>query len=184
MLAMKKSLTSLPQRRLTARLLALTLTSVLTFAASLSANAKDKPDDGLLPATILQLESARQAAAKYFDVNQAIADGYVDIDVVISHMGRHFLKPSLLDAKFDPAQPELLVYQNNADGSVRLAAVEYAVPTDLSSTAPKGFVGDTDAWFNDTGFQLWTLHAWVYDFNPDGVFSPNNPREPESDEGE
>ena len=27
-------------------------------------------------------------------------------------------------------------------------------------------------------FQLWTLHAWVYEYNPDGVFAAFNPRVP------
>lgn len=131
-----------------------------------------------LPETILQLESARQAAARFFNVQTALDEGYVDIDVIIPHMGRHLLKPRILDAHFDPTQPELLVYQEDSDGALRLAALEYAVPTDLSPNAPRGFVGSSDVWFNDSGFKLWTLHAWVYDFNPAGVFSAENPRLP------
>lgn len=132
----------------------------------------------LLPETILQLESVRQAASRFFNVQTAVDEGYVDIDVDIPHMGRHLLKPRFLDAHFEPTEPELLVYQENEDGTLRLAAVEYAVPVELSVNAPRGFVGNDDVWFNDPDFKLWTLHAWVYDFNPAGVFSPENPRLP------
>jgi len=135
-------------------------------------------DGRLLPETILQLETARQAAAKYFDVEAATHAGYVDLHLFIPHMGWHFLNTDLLDGHFDPAKPELLVYQEDCDGNLRLAAVEYAIPTDLAAKAPRGFVGNADVWFKNDDFGLWTLHAWVYDHNPDGVFMPENMRLP------
>ena len=107
-----------------------------------------------------------------------MADGYVDIDVVIPNMGRHFLKVSLLDAKFEAERPELLVYSPHENGRMELVAVEYAVPLDLSATAPDGFRGAADEWFADHRFGLWTLHAWTWKDNPDGVFSPTNTRVP------
>lgn len=150
-------------------------------ASTLPAHEPDRDHDhhnGLRNETILQLESARQAAARFFDVEEAKRAGYEDIKLFIPHMGWHFLNSHRLNGHFDPAKPELLVYQEDCDGKLRLAAVEYAIPTDLSATAPRGFVGDDDVWFKDEGFNLWTLHAWVYDFNPDGVFAPDNPRLP------
>lgn len=33
----------------------------------------------------------------------------------------------------------------------------------------------TTKWDGNTGFGLWLLHAWVWDYNPAGVFSPMNP---------
>ena len=162
--------------------LTLSLTFVLLGMKSLSAHDAPSVPAGhappLLPATILQLETVRQAASRFFDVQVALDEGYIDIEVVIPHMGRHLLKPQLLDAHFELTQPELLVYEPDCDGSLRLVAVEYAVPTSLASKPPQGFIGDSDVWFNDTGFKLWTLHAWVYDFNPAGVFEPFNPRLP------
>ena len=59
-------------------------------------------------------------------------------------------------------------------GKRRLVAVEYAVPLALSKRAPAGFMGRADQWDANQTFQLWTLHAWVYEFNPDGVFAPFN----------
>ena len=84
-----------------------------------------------------------------------------------------------MDEKFDWTRPELLVYADDPCGGKRkLVAVEYAVPLAASKKAPFGFVGKADQWDANQAFQLWTLHAWVYEFNPDGVFAPFNKRIP------
>jgi hypothetical protein len=124
------------------------------------------------PPQDLELDRAHQATARYADVNQAIADGYTDINVVIPHMGRHFMKQSLLDNTFEPDKPELLVYTPD---STQLVAVEYAVPLAQSASVPPGFAGGADAWDRNETFQLWTLHAWVWQHNLDGVFTAYNP---------
>jgi hypothetical protein len=121
-----------------------------------------------------ELQRARRATARYHDIRNAVADGYVDINVVIPNMGRHFLKDSLLDVKFEVERPELLVYSPHEHGRMELVAVEYAVPLELSAAAPEGFSGAADEWFADRRFGLWTLHAWTWKDNPDGVFSPTN----------
>ena len=77
-----------------------------------------------------------------------------------------------------PTRARTLVYADDPCGGKRkLVAVEYAMPLSLSKRAPVGFIGDTpmsrDA---NQEFQLWTLHAWVFEFNQDGVFAPFNPR--------
>ena len=131
------------------------------------------------PLAVLQLDQARTAADKYFDVDKAVADGYTDIGVFMPNMGWHYLNNQLLDEKFDWTKPELLVYADDPCGGKRkLVAVEYAVPLALSNKAPAGFVGRADEWDANQTFQIWTLHAWVYEFNPDGVFAAFNPRVP------
>jgi hypothetical protein len=130
-------------------------------------------------AAILQLEAARQATARYVDVDEAVADGYVDVGVFFPNMGWHYLRGELLDAKFEATAPEFLVYADDPCGGKRkLVAVEYAVPLDLSRKAPQGFEGPADAWATNTDFGLWTLHAWVFELNPDGVFAAYNSRVP------
>ena len=124
------------------------------------------------------LANARRATARYQDFLQAIKDGYVDIGVVLPNMGRHLLKEALVDATFDAERPEVLVYMEDLGGRMKLVAVEYAVPLNLTSTAPEGFPGGADVWFPDERFQLWTLHAWVFRENPDGIFHATNRRVP------
>jgi hypothetical protein len=131
------------------------------------------------PLAVLQLDQVRDAASKYLDVAAAEADGYVDIHLFVPNMGWHYMKESILDANFEWTRPELLVYADDPCGGKRkLVAVEYAVPFALAKRAPAGFVGRADEWDANQTFKLWTLHAWVYEFNPDGVFAPMNPRIP------
>jgi len=131
------------------------------------------------PAALVQIEAVQRATARFLDEQAAIADGYVDIGVFYANMGHHYLKPSLLDATFELEQPELLVYAvDPCSGARRLVAVEYAVPVDLVKDAPAGFAGTDDGWTVNQQFQLWTLHAWLYEYNPAGVFASHNVRVP------
>ncbi len=123
-----------------------------------------------------ELQEVRDASEKYRDIKNAIKDGYADISVVVPNMGHHYMKSDIVDAKFDMKKPEILVYNKNHNGKFDLVAVEYAIPIDLSpNKAPEGFSGTGDVWDRNTGFGLWLLHAWVWHYNPDGVFNPTNP---------
>jgi hypothetical protein len=129
------------------------------------------------PLAVLQLDEVRHATARFLDVDQALKEGYADIGLFMPRMGWHYMKETLVDEKFDPTKPELLVYADDPCGGKRkLVAVEYAVPFALSKRAPSGFIGRADEWDANQTFQLWTLHAWVVEHNPDGVFAPFNPR--------
>jgi hypothetical protein len=130
------------------------------------------------PLPVKELASARGATARYQDLQKALRDGYVDIGVVLPNMGRHLLKESLVDASFEAERPEVLVYMEDLGGRMKLVAVEYAVPLTLTDTPPDGFPGGADQWFADQRFQLWTLHAWLFRENPDGIFNPTNRRVP------
>jgi hypothetical protein len=144
-----------------------------------STNDSPKAHDHVAPAygaplPLEQLAAARRATTRYQDYRLALREGYVDIGVELPNMGRHLLKESLLDATFDPEHPELLVYMEDLGTNMKLVAVEYAVPLSLAVTPPEGFTGGADTWFADERFKLWTLHAWVFRENPDGVFHPTN----------
>ncbi|HUR96415.1 MAG TPA: hypothetical protein VMY76_17685 [Gemmatimonadales bacterium] len=117
-----------------------------------------------------QLARAKRAAGRYHDIRKAIADGYTDTGIVLPNMGRHFLKQELMDATFEADRPELLVYTPD---STRLLALEYATP--LTDTPPEGFRGSADTWVPFGGV-FWTLHAWVWENNPAGVFNSTNAR--------
>jgi hypothetical protein len=131
------------------------------------------------PAALIQVESVRHATARFLDEQQAIDEGYVDISVFYPNMGHHYLKAELLDEKFELEKPEILVYVDDpCSGGRRLVAVEYAAPLALADNAPAGFVGSDDAWSINQQFQLWTLHAWLFEYNPAGVFASHNSRVP------
>lgn len=128
---------------------------------------------GLSSQTIWELQQARAATAKYKNISNARKDGYVDIGVVAPNMGYHYMKEVLVDATFDVKSPEILVYNRDEKGNFYLVAVEYAVP--LGLPRPQGFTGSHDVWDDASGFPLWLLHAWVWEYNPAGVFNPTNP---------
>jgi len=126
--------------------------------------------------TLWELNQARAATAQYRDIKNAFRDGYASIDVVVPNMGYHFRKLDLVDGVFDYKHPEILVYNKNLDGSFELLAVEYAVPISVTpDVAPEGFTGSGDVWDRNTDFGLWLQHAWIWSFNPAGVFHDTNP---------
>lgn len=131
------------------------------------------------PAALVQLESVRDATSRYLDMGAAVADGYADIGAFVPGMGWHYVNSDRVDHRFNPERPEILVYADDpCGGKRRLVAVEYAIPLPLSRKAPDGFNGRADVWEADQALGLWTLHAWVWEYNPDGVFAAYNPRVP------
>lgn len=128
---------------------------------------------GLAPQTVAELQQARAATAKYRNVENALRDGYQDIAVDVEHMGHHYMNFDLVyDNIFDIKKPEILVYNRDENGRQQLVAVEYAVP--LTLPMPEGFTGPHDVWNGTSGFPFWLLHAWVWAYNPDGVFNWTN----------
>jgi hypothetical protein len=133
---------------------------------------------GLDPQTLWELQQVRAATARYRDARNAFKDNYVDIGLKLPNMGYHFLKSALVTPEFDLRKPPILVYNKRENGSFELLAVEYAIPIDQQhpDIAPEGFTGNDDEWnFNTLNTGWWTLHAWVWKNNPDGVFMPMNP---------
>lgn len=140
-----------------------------------------------------QLAEARSATAVYNDPANAYEDGYFATDhhgnrvelenvqeeaLAICGMGYHFIHPDIIGAAYGGAEPDrerppILVYGVGDDDLV-LGAVEYLA----QDPAPDLFHGDDDQWVEwppDT--DLYALHAWVHNNNPEGVFNPTNPRE-------
>jgi hypothetical protein len=138
------------------------------------------PGDKLSAGARKQLARVRAATARFHDVAQAEAEGYVNINFCEPGEGCHWLNPSLVDGSFDLEHPEILLYAPSSGGNWRLVAVEYVVPLSLApGSAPEGFTGDEDIWREDTeGAGLWELTAWVWLNNPNGMFEQHNPRVP------
>ncbi|CAN5574511.1 hypothetical protein BH20ACT2_BH20ACT2_10890 [soil metagenome] len=154
-----------------------------------------------------QLAEARAVIERHPAIAAAEAAGYV-------HFGRgrqgspppssrsnvHFVDRSLVDADFDPAAPEAIMYEGTEPGGVATGVV-YVV---RSEAEPDGFAGPNDHWHRhqvclhdrrmisgDLAAEectaaggaapdlsdVWMLHVWVapgYE-NPDGVFAHRHP---------
>jgi len=135
------------------------------------------PSNDLSAENLSALARARKATARFSRVEQAEAEGYINLNFCEEGEGCHWLKPSLLDGEFDPTRPEILLYLPDGD-SWRLVAVEYVVPLSLSpGVAPEGFTGNADTWReNSEGVGLWECTAWIWLHNPNGMFEQHNPR--------
>ena len=129
-----------------------------------------------------QLEAAKEATRKYQDFNVAVAEGFVQTSPSVPGEGFHYLNFKRLDCNFDPARPEILLYGFlPGQTQLRLLALEYAIPyacMPANGPAPAGFAGNLDVWSNDEPVPFWTLNAWLYFRNPDGLFTQENPLVP------
>ena len=154
-------------------------TAAVQSGQSGSVSASEAPHESPSAATLAELARARNATAKYHDVAEALADGYVQRGYGPGE-GFHFVKASLMDCTFDLEHPETLLYIPSGEG-LRLVGVEYSVRNTCTATAPEGFTGDADEWEgpNAEGRPMWSLVAWLWLGNPNGVFAePPHPQIP------
>jgi hypothetical protein len=111
----------------------------------------------------------RQATARFHDVEKTLASGRVDLHLCVDMMGQHYANPDTFsDGKLHRTDPEAMVYADDGHGHLRLVAVEWV------STTP-GRVMNVPLHFNPA-VNLYVLHAWIWERNPDGVFADMNPR--------
>ena len=139
------------------------------------------------------LATARAATAKFQQFSAAAADsrgelkdaaGIACIDAPgLGAMGIHWVKGSIVgDGAVSATDPEAVIYEPQANGRMRLVAVEYVVfqaDWDKNHSSRPSLFGEE---FNFTPspnrFGLppfYSLHAWLWQNNPSGMFAPWNP---------
>jgi hypothetical protein len=129
------------------------------------------------------LATLRNATAAFHDIDNAIAAGWTtDITGCMEGpdggMGHHYAN---FDALFDGGQlevarPEALLYEPQANGQLRLVAVEYVIlESDLARTEPAPVLLGQPFSFNPHA-EVWALHVWIWLNNPSGMFADWNPR--------
>ena len=171
----------------TITLMALLTVTALPAAAHGGNHASDRADN-----VHRQLAKVRRATVKYFSIKKAERDGhqlgYIEpflLDGCIAHptdgaMGYHWFNHEMInDTELNPLHPEGLVYAPTSNGRLRLAAVEWIVPKALweaeGNTEPPELFGQKLHVLNEA-LGWYILHAWVWKYNPSGVFSDWNPR--------
>lgn len=100
-------------------------------------------------------------------------------------MGYHYVNFSLIDLDIDNQNPEVLVYEPQKNGTLRLVAAEFIVPAipwhmthdDDYPPTFEGQVFDDNRDFTKGGppFPHYQLHVWIWKNNPKGIFAQYNP---------
>jgi hypothetical protein len=94
-------------------------------------------------------------------------------------MGYHWPNSPLVDASFEPLRPEVLLYATAPTGQLGLVAAEYVV-VDVGQAHPAFADQHFDVGgvppLTDAGIDHWSLHVWLCEQNPNGIFARWNPR--------
>lgn len=153
--------------------------ALLTLPAALA--HADSPDGSAF------LAQVRQATAAYRNIHVAAQAGWVGRDAFCvsgpdrGAMGIHVANPALISGNQPKvSQPQILIYEPQADGSMVLVGVEYVVIADAWDAAhahgPAPSVGGqfmakypAPNMFNMPS--IYVLHAWAWRNNPAGNFA-------------
>lgn len=197
----------------------LPLVLTLLIAACGGADEAPAPEEAPEAPAVSSEETEARAtiealAARYADSGSAMADGFirdpsgmcvtaemVGLPAGDGAMGVHYLHPARLGMVPDAPrangtdgviawdEPEVLVYEPQADGSEQLVAVEYLVFQEpwaaAGNTSPPEFFGEPFVSMVDDpateadeahGFEAhYELHVWVPRDNPSGMYAEFNP---------
>ena len=128
-----------------------------------------------------QLTRLRLATAPYRSLQRAKDAGYsAEITPCWQHrtlgaMGYHHGNPALIDGTVELLKPELLMYEPQRNGRMKLVGLEYIVPIDAwTGESPPTLLGQT--MHRHSSLPIYKLHIWLWEPNPRGVFSDWNPR--------
>jgi hypothetical protein len=116
-------------------------------------------------------EVAKDAGYTFLFMNMCMVDQSAD---KLGGMGYHYVNTNLLDDKLDVATPEALLYEPEANGRLRLVAVEYVIPKSAWKSANPPELFGQKLVLNS--FDLWALHVWAWENNPSGLYASWNPR--------
>ena len=129
------------------------------------------------------MKAVREATARFQDVAAAEAAGYaLQFGCVTGPdsgaMGMHYINGALVnDGIIDVTRPEIVIYEPQPDGSLRLIGADFLVIADTwnaSHSGPPQLMGQLFQLFESPNrFGLpafYTLHVWAWKNNPNGAF--------------
>jgi hypothetical protein len=127
-----------------------------------------------------QLTVVRELTGPFVDFAQAEAAGWSERltdcmeNPAEGAQGYHYGNVAYIDGETDLMKPEVLMYEPQEDGQLRLVGVEYIVPfAVLPPTAePPSLFGREFHQNHDA--ELWALHLWLWQDSPSGLFADWN----------
>lgn len=125
------------------------------------------------------LKALHAATARFHSTAQATKAGYMEDSPCIAApglgtMGFHWVNQGLVDPVFEPLRPEAVLYAPDRHGTLKLVAVEYIV-INTGQPAPVFDGQPFDVGGTPVPVAHWSLHVWVHEENPSGIFTPFNP---------
>lgn len=143
------------------------------------AGASPAAPDASVERDVARLRAATEA---FKSLDAAVAVGYPrTVERCIARpgqggMGYHHENKALIDGKIEIEHPEVLVYWRTPEGRYELNGVEYLVPYSAHppDAAPPTVMGQPMKRFDQP--QLWYLHVWAWEDNPNGLFADWNPK--------
>ena len=127
-----------------------------------------------------QLAVVRQATARFQQFDAAQDAGFT---VKVTDcwekqpegaMGFHYANATRIDGAVEVANPEVLLFERQDNGRMRLVGVEWIIPFEQwHSDAPPVLMGIPLV--KNFTFNVWALHAWIWKRNPKGMFFDWNP---------
>ena len=126
------------------------------------------------------LAALRALTAAFHNFDKAKAAGWSTqitpcLEIPIGGQGFHYGNTAFIDGTVNLLQPELLMYEPQENGQLRLVAVEYIVPLAAwTSSSPPTLLGRQFTVNADAG--IWALHVWLWSHNPLGLHADWSPR--------
>ena len=164
------------------RLIPTLIACVALLAVAAAAGAEHGSSSAMPKRVVKQLKQAKLATARFKDVATAEAAGYTSTEDCVATskgaMGIHYVNVALIaDPKLDRRKPEILLYEPQDDGSLRLVAIEWMVLDTGQEDAPRilGHTFQGPMTHNGTAPSHYDLHVWAYQRNPRGTFEQYNP---------
>lgn len=128
------------------------------------------------------LAALRRLTARFHDFGAAAAAGW-DAQITpcledpsLGGQGFHYGNPAFIDGDVNLLEPELLLYEPQSNGRLRLVGIEYIVPFAFVPAAadPPTLLGQE--FHQNFFFGVWALHVWTWRHNPSGLFADWNPQ--------
>lgn len=149
-----------------------------------TASADAAADAGSLAARLAQGENEhadvaalRAATARFHRIEVADAAGYDTqfppgcFAIAEGAMGFHYLNGAAVGT-LDVTRPQLVMYEPQKDGTMKLVGVEFIYPG-LPTDPPPVLFGR--AFQYNHVFSVWALHVWAWRENPRGLYADWNP---------
>ena len=136
-----------------------------------------------------QLAELRQVTERFKSLDAAKGAGYAtQITPCWAHhsagaMGYHYGNTNLFDASAKLLEPEIVIYEPEKNGTMRLVGLEYIVPLAAWEAAGHDLGDATDVpqllgqkFTRHSFLPIFKLHIWLWRNNPSGTYADWNPK--------